>query len=171
MKRLYFLIPDIEHTKRCVDELLLARIPEQQIHVVAKDHKKLQENEIPEAGLLQESDVVPAIARGIAVGGATGLLAGLAAVTFPPAGLVFGGGAIAATTLAGSSFGAFVAPMIGVSAPNSQLKKFEDAIASGELLMLIDVPEKDVDKISELVRSHHPDVEIKGTAPEVPMFP
>jgi hypothetical protein len=35
---------------------------------------------------------VPALQRGVAAGGLAGLLAGALAVTFPPAGLVLGGG-------------------------------------------------------------------------------
>jgi hypothetical protein len=69
MRRLYFLIPDVELAKRVVDELLLARVPERRIHIVAKDHRLLQENAVPEAGLLQESDVLPAIEKGLAAGG------------------------------------------------------------------------------------------------------
>ncbi len=70
MRRLYFLIPDVGTAKRVVDDLLLARIPEPRIHIVAKDHRLLQENAVSEAGLLQESDVVPAIEKGLAAGGA-----------------------------------------------------------------------------------------------------
>lgn len=171
MRRLYFLIPEADTAKRVVDELLLERISEKQIHVVAKDHHLLQEHGIPEAGLLQESDVVPAIERGLAAGGTTGLVAGLVAVTFPPAGLVLGGGAILATTIAGAAFGAVVGPMIGISAPNSQLKQFQEAVEAGQLLLIVDVPKDKVDRICELVKSHHERVDIKGTEPTVPMFP
>lgn len=171
MRRVYFLIPNSEIATRIVDELLLARIPDKHIHVIARDHHMLQEKKLPEAGLLQETDVVPAIEKGLAVGGATGLLVGVAAVTLPPVGLALGGGAILATTLAGAGFGAIVAPMIGISAPNSQLKQFEEAVQSGQLLMMVDVPKQDVDKINDLVRLHHPEVEIRGTEPTVPPFP
>ena len=172
MRRLYFLIPDVAVTKRVVDELLLARIPVRHIHVIAKDHHLLQKNEIPEAGLLQESDLVPAIEKGLAAGGSTGFLAGLLAVSVPALGLAFGGGAVLlATTVAGAAFGAMVGPMIGVSVPNSQLKPFEQAVEEGQFLMIVDVPKQDVDKISELVRSHHPNVDLEGTEPTVPPFP
>lgn len=171
MRRLYFLVQDIDTAKRMVDDLLLARIPEQHIHVVAKDHHMLRVNDIPEAGLLQESDLVPAIERGLAAGGTTGLIAGLLAISFPPAGLVLGGGALLATTIAGAAFGAVVGPMIGIAVPNSQLKQFEQAVEDGQLLMIVDTPLDNVDNISELVKSHHPDAEIKGTEPTVPPFP
>lgn len=171
MQRLYFLIPDADLAKVVVDDLLLARIPERRIHIVAKEHQLLRERNLPEANLLQESDLVPAIEKGLAAGGITGFVAGLAAVTFPPAGLVLGGGAILATTLAGTAFGAVVAPMIGISARNTQLEPFEAAVDAGQLLMIVDVPRDDEEKISKLIRSHHPDVAIKGTEPTIPSFP
>ena len=171
MKRLYFLVPTIDSAKIIVDEALLARIDERHIHIVAKDHDLLEKAHLPEAGLFEESDFVPALERGLTVGGATGLLAGIAAVTFPPAGLVLGGGAILATSLLGAGMGAWVASMIGVSVPNTQLTRFEEAIEEGQLLMLIDVPKSRVDEITELVKSHHPEAQIKGTEPTIPAFP
>lgn len=171
MRRLYFLVPDVESAKTIVNELLLARVEERNIHVVAKDHHALEEAHIPEAGLFEESDFIPALERGLAVGGGTGLVAGIAAVTFPPAGLVLGGGAILATSLLGAGLGAWVASMIGVSVPNSHLQKFHDAVEEGQLLMLIDVPKDQVENITNLIKDHHPEAKVKGTEPTVPAFP
>jgi hypothetical protein len=171
MRRLYFLVPSIDSAKQVVDELLLARIEERHIHIAAKDHHALTDANLPEANLLQESDFVPAVERGLAIGGATGILAGLAAVTFPPAGLILGGGAILGIGLAGAGVGAWVSGMIGVSVPNSQLKEFESAIESGELLMIVDVPKGRVEGLTELVKKHHPEAEVEGTEPTVPPFP
>lgn len=171
MRRLYFLVPDVECAKKLVDELLLARIEERHIHIVAKDHALLEREHLPEAGLFEESDFVPALERGLAAGGATGLLAGIAAVTFPPVGLVLGGGAILATSLLGAGLGAWASSMIGASVPNRQLERFHDAIDRGELLMLIDVPKARVDEITELVKSHYPTAHIEGAEPTIPAFP
>ena len=171
MRRLYFLLPDVESATNIVDELLLARVEERHIHIVAKDHTELEKAHLPEAGLFEESDFVPALERGLAVGGATGLLAGIAAVTFPPAGLVLGGGAILATSLLGTGLGAWVSSMIGSSVPNRQLDRFHDALEEGQLLMLIDVPKARVDEITELVKSHHPEAHVEGTEPTIPAFP
>ncbi len=171
MRRLYFLIPTIDSAKTIVDELLLARIEERHIHIAAGDHHALTEANLPEANLLQESDFVPAVERGLAVGGATGILAGIAAVAVPGVGLALGGGAILGIGLAGAGLGAWVSGMIGISAPSSRLKDFERAIAQGELLMMVDVPKARVDEISELVRSHHPEAHIEGTEPVIPAFP
>jgi len=171
MRRLYFLIPDTDSAKVIVDELLLARIEERHIHIAAADHHALTEANLPEANLLQESDFVPAVERGLAVGGATGILAGVAAVVIPGVGLALGGGAILGIGLAGAGVGAWVSSMIGISTPSSRLTEFEKAIEEGQLLMMVDVPKERVDDISTLVRSHHPEAHIEGTEPVIPAFP
>jgi len=171
MRRLYFLVPAVESAAQIVDELLLARVDERHIHIVGKDHHAMHEANLPEATLFQTSDFVPAVERGIALGGATGLLAGVAAVTFPPAGLVLGGGAILGISIMGAGVGAWMSGMIGVSAPNTQLHDFEQAVESGELLMIIDVPKARVDELTALVKKHHPEAEVEGTEPTVPAFP
>ena len=107
----------------------------------------------------------------MAVGGVTGILAGVAAVSFPPAGLVLGGGAILATALAGSGIGAWIASMIGVDVSNSQIKQFEENLKKGEILFLVDVPKERVEKIEAMVKSHHPEADIEGTEPHIPAFP
>ena len=171
MRRLYFLIPGIDSAKTIVDELLLARIEQRHIHIAAADHHALSEANLPEASLLQESDFVPAVERGLAIGGATGILAGIAAVALPGVGLALGGGAILGIGLAGAGMGAWLSSMIGISAPSSRLTEFEDAIKEGGLLMMVDVPKTRVDEITDLIKKHHPEAEIEGTEPVIPAFP
>jgi hypothetical protein len=169
MRRLYFLLPDVKSAKSIVDELLLKRVEWRHIHVIAGPGIPLED--LPEAHLAQTSDLLPALARGTAAGGVTGILAGLVAMAFPPAGLTIAGGAVVALTLAGAGFGAWMATMVGVDLPNTRLRKFEDAIASGELLMMVDVPRDRVEEIEAVVKSHHPEADVQGTDPTIPAFP
>ena len=171
MRRLYFLIPDVDSAKTIVDELLLARVEERHMHIAAADHHALTEANLPEANLLQESDFIPAVERGLAIGGATGILAGIAAVALPGVGLVLGGGAILGIGLAGAGVGAWLSSMIGISVPSSRLTEFEDAIKEGSLLMMVDVPKTRVEEITDLIKQHHPEAEIEGTEPVIPAFP
>ncbi len=169
MRRLYFMVPDIDTANTVVDELLLKRVDEHHIHVVAKEGTPM--GDLPEANLFQKSDFIPAMERGVAVGGITGLLAGLAAMTFPPAGLVLAGGAVLGTSLAGAGIGAWISGMIGMDVPNTQIKKFEDAIEKGEVLMMVDIPKERVEEIEALIQQHHPDADMGGTEPHIPAFP
>jgi hypothetical protein len=169
VRRLYFLLPDLDTTTQLVDALLLARIEERHIHVIAKEGTPM--GRLPEASLLQKSDFIPAVERGVALGGASGVLAGLVAVAYPLAGVAMGGGALLASALIGAGLGVWLSGMIGVSVPSRRLTQFEQAIQEGHLLLLLDVPKRRVDEIDALVRRHYADVEIEGTEPTIPAFP
>jgi hypothetical protein len=161
MRRIYFLLPDVQSGKSIIDELLLKRVEWRHIHVLARPDVHLEQ--LPEATLTQRSDLLPALARGTAAGGVTGML--------PPAGLTIAGGVVVLMTLASAGFGAWTATMIGIGIPSTRLKRFESAIEKGELLMMVDVGKDRVDEIEELVKSHHPEADIEGTDPTIPAFP
>jgi hypothetical protein len=165
MKRLYFTAPTVDSAKAIVHELLEKDVPENHIHVIAREGTPMED--LPEAGLRDRSDIIPALERGAAIGGTAGALAGLAAVTVPGLGVV-GGGAILALAAAGTGVGAWASSLMGISTPNSRLKRFHEAIEHGQLLMLVDVPRDHVDEVKELVRSHHPEAEIADTEPTKP---
>jgi hypothetical protein len=169
MRRIYFLAPNVASAKAIVNDLLLARIEERHIHVLANQGTPLED--LPAARLAQSSDLIPSLERGAAAGGLTGLLAGVVAVTFPPAGLAIGGGALVGIALLGTGFGAWMSSMVGVGLPSSRLTQFEGAIARGELLMMIDVPRDRVEEIEALVTRHHPEAELEGLEPNIPEFP
>ncbi len=169
MRRLYFLMPDINVTHELVKELLLSHVEERYIHVIAKEGTPMED--LPEASLLQKSDFVPAIEKGLTIGAITGVVCGLVAMTFPPAGLVIGGGAVFAIGAAGAGVGGLMSSMVGIGLPSSRLEKFEEAINQGEFLVLIDVPRTRVDEIEDIVMKHHPEADIEGTEPMMPPFP
>jgi uncharacterized membrane protein len=169
MRRIYFLVPGVPLAKAIVDDLLLARIEERHIHVLAKAATPLED--LPEAKLAQKSDLIPSLERGAAAGGLTGMLAGLAAVTFPPAGLVLGGGALLGIALFGAGFGAWMSSMVGVALPNSRIKQYQGAIDAGQLLLMVDVRRDRVEEVEKMVTRHHPDAELEGIDPNIPIFP
>jgi hypothetical protein len=169
MKRIYFLVPDLETTRRVVDDLLLARIEERHIHVLAKRGTPLEE--LPEATLMQKSDFVPAVQRGLALGGGSGVLAGLVAIALPGASPVIAGGVLLGTALAGAGIGAWLGGMVGMNVGNTRLRRFEKAIESGQLLVLVDVPRARVEEIETRIKQHLPRAQLKGTEPTIPAFP
>ncbi|MGF6919240.1 DUF1269 domain-containing protein [Paraburkholderia sp. 40] len=169
MRRLYFLASDTTMAKAIVDDLLRARITWRHLHVLANHSVALEQ--LPEATLLQSSDVVHSLERGVALGGATGALVGLVALAFPPAELAIAGGAVIALTLAGAGFGAWTAAMIGVAEPNARLERFRDAIRNGQLLIMADVPGSREQDIEQMVAQHFPKADIEGAESTTPIFP
>jgi hypothetical protein len=162
-RRLYFLVPDTKTCKAIVEELRAIGLKETHTHVIASHTVPLEG--LHEASLLQTTEFKHGIEEGLGFGGVAGLLGGLLAVTFPPAGLVLGGGALVASTLAGAGFGALVSALISKDIPNRQLAAFHGAIAAGQLLLLVDVPRQRVDEVRALIQYHHPQAEIGVTHP------
>ncbi|MDH5517644.1 MAG: DUF1269 domain-containing protein [Gammaproteobacteria bacterium] len=169
MQRLYFVIPSVTSCRSIVNELLLARIEERHMHVVAKEDNLPAD--LPQANLLQKSDFVPAVERGITIGGGTGLFAGILAYSFQTAGLEVGGFAILAICLAGGGIGAWIAGMIGVDVPNTQLKPFMPSINAGNLLLIVDVKRSRVREIEDMIKNLHPEATDHGVEAALPVFP
>ncbi|TCW77989.1 DUF1269 domain-containing protein [Burkholderia sp. SRS-46] len=169
MRRIYFLLPTPACAHRIVDELLLKRVEWRHIHVIANHHTVL--DGLPAATLAQRSDLLPSLARGTAVGCGTGMMMALLALMFPPEGLAIAGGAVVTITLSGAGFGAWAASMIGIDVPNSRLKRFEEGIERGELLMMIDVAKDRVHEIEDMIALHHAEAHLEGEDPAVPAFP
>lgn len=168
MKRIYFMLPNKDTAKKIVDELLLSRVEERHIHVLAKRGTPMEK--LPEAGYMQKSDFIPALEQGLTLGGLTGIFAGLVAVALPGA-PVLAGGAILATSLAGAGVGAWLSSMVGSSIGNRHHQQFSEAIEKGEILMMVDVAPQRVEEIEQIVIKHHPEAKCEGTEPTIPPFP
>jgi hypothetical protein len=100
-----------------------------------------------------------------------GLLAGLVGIALTPGAMVVAGGIILASSLAGAGVGAWLGGMVGLNVGNTRLKRFEEAIEKGELLLMVDVPLARVDDITERIKQHHPSADLEGTEPTIPAFP
>jgi hypothetical protein len=168
-RRLYFTVPDATSARHIRDELLLARIEDAHIHVLAKDGVALAD--LREASILQKSDFVHGAETGLAVGGGIGIVAGLVAVFFPPAGVELQLVTILISALIGAAFGAWAASMVASALPNSRLKSFQSALAAGHVLMMVDVPAGRVEEIRARVAQRHPEAMSSGTEPTIPAFP
>jgi hypothetical protein len=163
MRRLFFLLPDREVTRAIVSQLEAAGVPHRHLHVIASLTQDLEE--LPEATVWQKTEMAHGIELGIGLGGTAGLLGGALAVAFPPAGLILGGGALAATALAGAGIGGVVSALMSSHHHNANLDGYRDAIERGEILLLVDIPKKQVDGISSLVLKHHPEAKVGVARP------
>jgi len=166
-RRLYFLLPDVSCTRQIVNELLLARIDSRRIHVIAKEDTSVEG--LPEANLFQKSDLIHGLEMGLVIGAFTGALGGIVASQFNT--LLAGGALMLATTLAGAVVGAWVAGMIGTSVSNSQIKNYQPAIDSGEILLMVDTPKNRVTEIIGMIKRRHPEAHGQRVEPTIPAFP
>lgn len=162
MRRIYFLVPAIETTRKIVDELLLAKVEERHIHVLGKRGTPL--DDLPEAGFLQKTDFLPALEQGIGLGAVTGLIGGLIAMVLPT-GLILGGGAVLAISLAGAGVGGLMSSMVGSSIGSRRIEQFQQAMDRGELLVMIDVDRDRVEDVEAIIKKHHPEAECEGADP------
>ncbi len=164
MRRIYFLVPNIAITHKIVKELQAEGIEDRHIHILAKRDTPLEG--LPEAGMSIKTDFLPAVERGVALGGTTGLLAGLIGLRF--AGFAIAGGPLLGIIMAGATIGSLMGGLAGMNSGNSRLKQFEQAIEQGELLVLVDIPRERIEVIRKLVIKHHPEAEFEGIEPIFP---
>ena len=96
---------------------------------------------------------------------------GVVAAMFPIIGDDPQWGMIAVLGILGALFGAWAASMIGVSTPSHRLKRFEQAIEQGQLLLMVDVPRSRVREIEERLEALHPEARFGGVEANIPAFP
>jgi len=168
-ERLCYLLPDVKHAKSAMRHLLLARIEERHIHVLAKDGIDI--GDLPVATLGQKSDFYHAMALGIVVGGTTGLVGGFSAFYFAAESMKVGFDGIAMLALLGSVFGVWISGLIGTDVPNTRLKKFSKDIEKGKLLMMIDVPLRRAGEVKAIMHKQHPEASQRGIDSMYPVFP
>jgi hypothetical protein len=101
--------------------------------------------------------------RGAALGGTTGLLAGLVGLRF--AGFAIAGGPILGILFFGATIGTIMSGLAGLQCGNSRVKQYEDAIERGELLVMIDIPKERIEAISQSIIKHHPTAQFEGIEP------
>ena len=143
-RKLYFMLPNITKAQQMMDQLLLARIEEQNIHFLAKPELSLEG--LPEANVIEKTDSLHGVGMGAIVGGVMGVTGGMIVVAYPslvsnPTGVYpLPWLAIPVIGLIGAAFGAWWNGMISSAIPNSSLKSYEGEIARGGILMIVTAP-------------------------------
>lgn len=160
MRRIYVLLPSEDSCRAVVVELEANGIPQTHLHAVAGLGHDLKD--LPEANVWQRTELAHGLERGVGLGGVAGLLGGLLAVAFPPAGIALGGGALLAGTVAGAGFGAIIVALLGSQEHNHELDRFRGALVKGEILLLVDVSRHREAEVREIILRHHADAKISS---------
>jgi hypothetical protein len=104
-------------------------------------------NKDKEAG----GDFMHGAMKGVAAGGATGFLLGLAAMVLAPVGITLAGAGIAA--LAGAAAGGMASSIFGSALPDPVRARFHDEIAAGRILLIVDAPAEVHQTLDPVVRA------------------
>jgi len=156
-RRLYFLLPDRAHALLVVDELNNSGISPEHIHALGDRRTRL--DGLPASTLRQARDSASWLEKVLwnanLVSFAAALCVFIALVLtlnwnwwlLTPVVIML------TNVLAGLSF---------TSLPNTHLGEFQDALAHGEILLMVDVPETEVAKVERQVHHQHPEAAIGG---------
>jgi hypothetical protein len=136
MKRYIYAFDSIEPARAAVTRLRQAGVDEKCISLIAKSD--IQMEKIPDRYLDASTDFIPAVERGIAIGGASGLVAGLIGMVIPPFGIALGGGALLAFAAGGALIGAWSSALAGAGVPDNIRRQFEQEINNGHILLVVD---------------------------------
>ncbi len=156
-RRLYFLFPDADHVRRVVDALDGAGIGQRHLHAVARPGIDL--SELPVASARQRQDMGLRLER---ILWSANLIVFFIALTVLLVSMSQGlwPGAVAAAVVMLVTF--IAGERFATKMPNMHLDAFDEALAHGEVLLMVDVPKRRVFEIEELVHRHYPDANVGG---------
>jgi hypothetical protein len=156
-RRLYFLIPDRPHALAVVEDLVKNGIDIEQMHAVGDRRTRL--DDLPNASLRQRRDSASRVEKILWNANLACFSLALIATLIIP---IFHGmswwlllpiGIMAANFMVGLQF---------TSVPNTHLGEFRDALAHGEILLMVDVPEARVAEVGDNIHNNHPEATIGG---------
>jgi hypothetical protein len=96
---------------------------------------------------------------------------GVLLLYFPPGGASIQMAAVLVAALVGAALGVWIAGMMGLQVPNTQLKGFEQEIQEGKILLMLDVPASRYEEVRNVIARSQPQAVNRGNEPMVPAFP
>jgi hypothetical protein len=156
LRRLFFLFPDEKHAQHAVHQLVNNNIPKRHIHAIAHG---VRLHTLPMATERQKNDTAFLVEKLLWMGNLLvfslafiGLIAALIAgeTIWSVIALLV----MLATFIAGEQF--------VVKVPNVHLSEFNDALAHGEILLMVDVPKTRVAEIESFVHHRHQEAAVGG---------
>jgi len=159
--KLNFLLPDIKVAKQANDAMLLAKVEPKNICFLAREGTDL--GELQPANAVDATNTLNEGMKGILMGAGLGLLGGLYVLYFP---LWFTDSPpwftsaswyviLGVTMLMGAAAAAFGAALLGFNILNTDLKRYQNRIDDGAILMIVSVPFHRAKEIRKIVSKLH----------------
>ncbi len=157
-RRLFFLFPDTDHARRVVDELIDKGVHRRHIHTIAEG---VDLKDLPEATERQKADTTFRLEWFI---WNTNLMLFFAALVVFFASLVMSSYLWIAISLLVMLITFVAGEQFAVRIPDVHLTEFTDALAHGEILLMVDVPGYRVAEIEDHIHHKHPEACVGGVS-------
>jgi len=168
MKRYFFIEDDLDDLELIERQLLSSGMLRPQIHVLSQDDAGVSEHHLNEVHALLRQDIIHSGEIGALIGlvvSAVSIL--LAYFSGLPESIGWMPFAMLSIVLLG--FFTWEGGLFGIQVPNSQFRRFEDALRAGKHLLLVDV-DRGQEYIMQQVLSAHPHVKPEGTGVAAPRW-
>ena len=158
MRRIYYLLDDIDEADLISDTLHDNGIADWQFHVMAKDEEGLYRHHLHRANILQKRDVVHSGERGALIGGAVGLY--LSAFILPWS--ISSNILLMSVLMVLTTVGVIVGGLLGNTHENYKIARFHEDLEKGRLLIMLDVKKDQHKLVMSLMENKFPDLKSAG---------
>lgn len=156
LRRLFFLFPDVEHAQSAVNQLVFLSVSERNIHAISHG---VELKNLPKATERQQKDTAFRVESFLWSANLLIFVFSLAAFIVT---LVMAEYAWSLVALASMTATFFAGEHFVVHVPDVHLTEFTDALAHGEILLMVDVPIGRVTEIENFVHHRHPEAAVGG---------
>lgn len=167
-RRLYFMLPNVADARTMLNELLIAHVEMRHIHFFAKEGTL--PTDMPEANLVQRTDLIHGAETGVMIGACSGLIAGSLFMIFPPKEIGLSIMILLVSTIFGAILGSWAHARTSSDIPNSKLLRFRERVEAGQVLLMLDVPLSRVKEIEVMISKDHPQADFNGSEVHVPVI-
>ena len=156
-RRLYFLLPDRTHALSVVDELNSSGVSSEHIHALSNGLTRL--DGLPTSTLRQARDTASKLEKILWNANLISFVVALCIFVALVLTMNWSWWLVAPVAVMMTNF---LAGLAFSRVPNTHLEEFQDALAHGEILLMVDVPETQVAKVEGQVHQQHPEATIGG---------
>ena len=155
MKRLFFLVPDLQTTREVAQEMEDTGIGESHVHVMGQRVDQLNRAHLHPASVVQTTDLIPALRRGAVLGLCLSAAIYVLFSLMLPDEIQISGLGIIAIVMLGVGFGVWASGMIGIGIKNEIIERYENYVKEGHYIVVVDVPnEREKEVANEVIRLH-----------------
>lgn len=160
MRRLFYLVSSIDSAEDISRDLHEEGVTDWRFHVVSKNEAGLYQHNLHTANVLDRTDLVRYVERGMMVGLAVVALLLVPLMLLSDFGIPTSAWVALAVFLVVAA--GWLAGFGGIQAENYRIQSFHDDIEAGKHLIMVDSPKKHVAKVKELMKKNHPEAELQG---------